>query len=129
VVSGSNTPWVEREKRETLQLLTALMRQTTATMADILGVRLQSEAATALCPTNFQEALIKVSDVQPWLCQPDARQVFDLPESLITNPLKVPDLCHGRSQTCKTVEDVFGKSETCRASERQSRKTRQPTCF
>jgi len=33
-VSGSNTPWVEREKRETLQLLTALMRARLLAMAD-----------------------------------------------------------------------------------------------
>src|SRR5258707_9262005 len=32
-VSGSNTPWVEREKRETLQLLTALMRRFLLAMA------------------------------------------------------------------------------------------------
>ena len=32
----------------------------------------------------------------------------------------------GKSETCKKLQIVFGKSETCRASERHSRKTRQP---
>jgi len=38
----------------------------------------------------------------PGLAMPtDARLVSDLPESSITNSLKVSDLFYGRSQTCK----------------------------
>src|SRR6267142_3227420 len=48
--------------------------------------------------------------LRPWLCQPDARQVLDLPESLITNSFKVSDLCYSRSQTCKRGR-VFSASQ------------------
>jgi len=37
----------------------------------------------------------------------DARQVFDLPEGLITNSFKVFDLCHGGSQTGKKGGGCF----------------------
>src|SRR4030095_6268330 len=54
--------------------------------------------------------------LQKWLCLADARQVLDLPKSLFTS-LTVYDR---GSETLGKTGANDGKSETCRASERQS---------
>jgi hypothetical protein len=78
------------------------------------------------CYAQVKESLIKSSEALRGYAT-DARQGFDLTGSLIANFLKVSDLLW-QVTALQKVEGVFGKSETCRASERQSRKAREPTC-
>jgi outer membrane lipoprotein-sorting protein len=54
-----------------------------------------------------KEVLIKSSGALHWLYQPDARQVFDLPESLIRNSLKVSDLLLQQVADLQKVEGAF----------------------
>jgi len=54
-----------------------------------------------------------------WLCHSDARQVYDLPET-------APIFSQGsatRGHRPVTVQRLFGKSETCRASKWQSQRS------
>ena len=52
----------------------------------------------------------------------DARQVYDLPEGSVMSPKGLRPLLP-QVVDLKEMEDIFGKSETCRVSEGQSPET------